>query len=63
MLVVKEKADVGIELTSGIRAYQNASDGGSKIEADVLPWVSEYIKARREAEMILKAAAAVEDDG
>ncbi|KKL25446.1 hypothetical protein LCGC14_2405270, partial [marine sediment metagenome] len=33
------------------------SDDGSKVELDLLPWVREEIKARREA------AEAVEDDG
>lgn len=65
MFVVEKNADIGIEFTSGIRAYQNAPDGGSKMELDVLPWVRDEIKARREAELLLRTLkdAADEDDG
>ena len=63
VLVVEKDADIGIEFTSGIKAYQHAPDGGSKLEGDLLPWVRDEIKARREAEMILRAATAAEDDG
>ena len=66
VLIGEDKADVGIEFTSGIRFYQGAPDtpeGGSRLEVNFLPWVQDEIKARREAEMIMKAATAVESDG
>ena len=69
VLVGEKTADVGVEFNSGLRFYQTAPEGGSRLEADLLPWVREEIKARREAEMLLKmkaaaaAETAVEDDG
>ena len=57
IFLVEEDSQVGVRFTSGLEAYQVGPDSGSKVELDVLPWVREEIKARREA------AEAVGDDG
>jgi len=57
VFVVEKNSAVGARFTSGLEFFQKASDDGSKVELDLLPWVREEIKARREA------AEAVEDDG
>jgi len=59
VFIVEKDSAVGVEFTSGLKAYQTAPDDGSKMEMDVLPWVRDEIKARREA----AEAAAIEDDG
>ncbi len=54
---------VGIRTSTTFEFFHSSPDDGSEARVDVLPWVQEEIKARREMERILKAAAAVEDDG
>ncbi len=48
---------VGIRTSTTFEFFHSSPDAGSEARVDVLPWVQEEIKARREA------AEAVEDDG
>lgn len=53
IVLPKGDSSAGVRTTNSLEFFHQAPDEGAEFRVDVLPWIQEEIKARREAGMLL----------